>query len=257
MNTVVIQSYRTENVAPWIERCIDSVHAWAVGQGFDYRFVGDEIFEMVPDWYRENAGQRAPVITDLARLKLLREELDGGAARAVWLDADVLVFDSAGLSVPAGMGYAFGREFWVQPAAGKKLKIYRNVHNAIAVFEAGNAFLDFYIHACERIISGANGSVPNQVVGTKFLTALHNIMGFSLIDQVGMFSPLVNRDIAAGGGPALDRLEAVCRQPLAAANLCSSLAGGEADGVELSDDLMANVCETLLTRRTLRGAAHG
>jgi len=253
MTPVVIQSYRTSAVAPWIETCLESVRQWTAAQGFRYRFVGDEIFQMVPAWYGDNAGHRAPVVTDLARLLLIREELAGGAGQAIWLDADVLVFDPARLSVPAGMGYAFGREFWVQPAgetAGRgKLKVYRNVHNAISVFEPANAFLEFYIHACERIIGGANGSVPNQVVGTKFLTALHNIMGFHLIDAVGMFSPLVIRDVTAGGGPALDRLWAVSPAPLAAANLCSSLVGGEADGVDLSDAVMMIACEKLLSGR--------
>jgi len=248
MKTTVIQSYRTANVPEWIEVCLASVRDWTRQAGFKYSFVGDEIFDRVPDWYKVNAGNRPPVVTDLGRLMLIHEELDAGAERAIWLDADVLVFDPAGLVIDDSFDYAFGREIWVQPDKdGQRLKVYRNVHNAICVFQQANPFLEFYIHACRRIISGASGSVPNQVVGTKFLTALHNIMGFQLIDAVGMASPLVLRDIAAGGGPALDRLHAVMTVPMAAANLCSSLAGGEADGVETSDDLMMAVCERLTT----------
>jgi len=246
MTTVVIQSFRTEDVPAWISSCLESVRSWTDEKGYAYRFVGDEIFDMVPARYRENAGHRPPVITDLGRLLLIQGALADGAERAIWLDADVLVFDPARLSFDDDPAYAFGREFWVQPGPDGGLRVYRNVHNAVSLFRRENPFLEFYVHACERIVRAASGSVPNQVVGTKFLTALHNIMGFDLIETVGMLSPLVNGDIAAGGGPALERLRAVSPRPLAAANLCSSLAGGEADGVSLTDELMGEVCGRLL-----------
>ncbi|MDD9877732.1 MAG: hypothetical protein OXR84_09865 [Magnetovibrio sp.] len=238
MKTLVIQSYRETGVPVWIQRCLESVRGWAVAAGYDYEFVGDEIFDMVPEWYRENAGHRPPVITDLGRLLLAEAALARGVERCIWLDADVFVFDPSGLRIDTGLGYAFGRELWVQPAAKGGLKVYRNVHNAVSVFEAGNRFLDFYIHAAEHIIRGASGSVPNQVVGTKFLTAVHNIMGFNLIDAVGMTSPLVIRDLAGGGGPALERLRAVTPAPLAAVNICSSLVGVETDGVDVSEAMV-------------------
>ena len=249
---VVIQSYRTESVPEWLSGCMTSVRDWAAAQGYDYRHIGDEIFDMVPAWYRANAGGRAPVITDLARLLLIREELSAGRSAAIWFDADVLIFDPDALAIDLTPAYAFGRERWVQPgpktdARPGSLKVYRNVHNAVAMFRPGNAFLKFYIHACERILKAASGSVPNQVVGPKFLTAIHNIMGFDLIDTVGMLSPLVLRDLHAGGGPALDRLIAATPTPLAAANLCSSMVGAETDGVSVTDKMMDVVCEKLMS----------
>ena len=247
-STLVVQSYRSEDIEPWISTCLDSARTWAARCGFDYRFVGDEIFELLPDAYRHVAAGRLPVLTDLGRLLLIRSALDKGYDRAIWVDADVLVF-GGDMELPSGAGYAFCREIWVQPAAGKpesaRLQVYRNVHNAICLFERENAFLDFYIHACERIVGAAGGSMPNQIVGTKFLTALHNMMRLPLIETVGMFSPLVIRDLVNGGGPALQRLMEETRRPLAAANLCSSLAGGHADGVDLSGSVMAEACARL------------
>ena len=249
MDTVVIQSFRTENIPAWIERCIASVRSWAELRNWTYRFYGDEFLDLVPDWYRSRAGGRLPIIADLGRLLAARKLLEEGEKRVAWVDADVLVFAPDRLVFEDKNGYAFAREIWVQPSdKSGMLKAYRNVHNAVCVFERGNAMLDFYIHACERVLSRVDGGVPNQVVGPKLLTALHNIIGFELIETVGMVSPLVARDLVAGGGPALDRLRAECPVPLAAVNLCGSLVGQETDGVFVDDHLLDGVVDQLLAR---------
>ena len=59
VSTLVIQSYRTEAVPVWIESCMQSVRDWAHGAGFSYEFVGDEIFDFLPDDYRAIIGHRA------------------------------------------------------------------------------------------------------------------------------------------------------------------------------------------------------
>ena len=48
--TLVIQSHRMPLPAPWMQRCLDSVRTWAEARGFDYRFLDDELFDLVPDW---------------------------------------------------------------------------------------------------------------------------------------------------------------------------------------------------------------
>jgi len=244
--TLVIQSYRSKSEPDWIAACLESVRAWATGQGWDYRFVGDEIADRVPDGYREGAQGRWPVITDLARLLLARDALAEGRGRVIWVDADVLVFGAEGPDVTAAgeAGYGFSRELWVQPD-GDGLRVYRNVHNALCWFAPGNPVLDFYIHACERIVGRLDGGAPNQIVGPKLLTALHNMLGFPLLDDVGMASPLVARDLAAGGGAALERLIAESPMPLRAINLCASLVGREVDGVRMDDALMRAVVARL------------
>ncbi len=64
------------------------------------------------------------------------------------------------------------------------------------------------------------------------MTSLHNTIGFPLIETLGAFSPVVNRDISAGGGAALDLLLTSSPEPRAGANLCGSLAQGQdLDGV--------------------------
>ena len=242
--TLVIQSYRTGNISGWIERCLETVWTWTSLRGWHYKFFGDEIFERVPAWYRMRANGSVPIITDLGRLVLIREALDSGVQTAYWIDADIMVFDPNNFIVDVDAEYAFSRELWVQSGV-RGLKVYRNVHNAFCMFRQGNPFLDFYIHSCLAIMERVEGGVPNQIVGTKLLTAMHNIIGFPIIEQVGMISPLVLYDLSEGGGPALERLltESVC--PLTAVNLCSSLVGKKIDGVNIDDELMTRTVEFL------------
>lgn len=246
MKTVVYQSYKSSGGPAWVRLCLESVRDWAASRGFDYRFVGDEILDRVPGWYRDKAVGQIPVVTDLGRLLLARDFLAEGYERTVWLDADVLIFDPRAFVLEVDEGCAFGEEVWVQPGkGGRGLRAYRNVHNAFSVFVAGNSFLDFYIDACQSVLRRVSGGVPPQIVGPKLLGALHNLVGFRLLPQVAMLSPLTARDVAAGGGPALDLMLRRSGGPLCAANLCTSLAGSTRDGVDLTDDLLATVCNRL------------
>jgi len=247
MKTIVYQSYRTTRVPDWVSTCLCSVENWAAGQGYAYRFFDDEIFQRVPSWVMEKAGAHLQIATDLGRLILAKELLAEGFERVVWIDADILVFDPERLLLAIDQEYAFGREVWVQPVNSGRIKAYKNVHNAISVFCQNNSFLEFYIHSCLNILGRANGALVPQIIGTKFLTALHNIVGFKLIDEVGMASPLVVSDIANGGGAALDLICEKSPVPLCALNLCTSLVGGRVDDVDLADSLMESVCDVLMT----------
>ncbi len=246
MRTVVYQSFRKTDVPRWIERCMTSAREWAQSKCWDYCFFGDEIFELTPPAYLEKTASRPQIATDLARLKLARELLSRGHERAVWLDADVLVFAPGAFDVAVRDEYAFGREIWVQRSAGGGLRTYRNVHNAVCVFCRGNSMLDFYIHACLSIVGRSDGNVPPQVVGTKFLTALHNIVGFPLIDDVAMLSPLVLADLISGGGDALALLRRKSAAGVHAANLCGSLVGRDYDDVKVTEAMLNIVCDRLL-----------
>jgi len=246
MKTIVYQSYRCENVAPWIGLCMDSVCAWAQKIGADYRFYGDEMFDRVPDWYLEKTRERLVVATDLGRLMLARELLAEGYERVVWCDADMLVFDPHGFQLNIDREYAFGREVWIQYDDKKRLKAYSKIHNALCVFVQGNSFLDFYIHACLSIVERIDTLMVPQIVGPKFLSAIHNIVACPVVEEAGMCSPLVVRDVLAGGGPALEMLRDCSGVELCAANLSASLEGVACDGVNLSAQDMEKACHQLL-----------
>ena len=62
--------------------------------------------------------------------------------------------------------------------------------------------LDFYIHACQRVVSRA-GSMAPDLLGRNLLGALYNMLQFPLISEVARLSAPVVDDILLGGGPSL------------------------------------------------------
>ena len=77
------------------------------------------------------------------------------------------------------------------------------------------------------MLSLNRGGVPPQFVGPKLLTALHNIAHFPVIESAAMLSPLVLKDLLAGGGESLDLLLQKSAVTPAGANLGSSLTESE------------------------------
>jgi hypothetical protein len=238
-STLVIQSCSETQLEGWMGQCIGSVQGWADAQGFDYHFVGDEIFRLVPDWYMAKVGRKLPVATDLARLKMIQMALQEGYTQAIWLDADVLVFDRS-LQIDFDGSCAFGQEVWVQEHEGR-LAARRNVHNAISVFRKDCVVLPFLMQTVESIIRRVHPEhVAPQMVGPKLLTALHSICGFALLPEVGALSPEVVSDICAGKGAALDLMRRKSEIKPKAVNLCASLIQPEA-AVSVIETLLPSV----------------
>lgn len=227
MKTIVYQSVCPDQIPDWIQTCLESVRAWCNQQNYDYTLIGDEIFSLIPRWYWEKTCHQKVIATDLGRLLLAKQFLQNGYDRTIWLDADVLIFAPELLTIPITQEYAFGKEVWVQ-YKNNQLKAYPKVHNAVSVFCQGNSFLDFYIHACQRIINNFQGTqmVP-QLVGPKFLSLLHNTLQLPLIEEIAMLSPLVLQDIFNGGGEALKLLQNSQKSLIYAANLSASCVGKE------------------------------
>lgn len=224
MSALVIQSCSPAQRAGWQGACLASVERWVRGQRHDYRFLGDEIFDRVPAWYRDKAGDKRPVVTDYARLLLLREALATGSDTAIWFDADVLVLDQS-LLLDFGGTCAFGQEVWVERKQGR-LTARRNVHNAVMVFRHGCPVLPFLIHCVESLMQRvAAAHIAPQFVGPKLLQALHPLADFALLPQAGALSPLVVADLVNGGGEALTLMLKQTPEPPKAVNLCASLIG--------------------------------
>jgi hypothetical protein len=237
-HTVVLQSFHRE---PWpkpIHRCVESVRTWAEMHGHMYEWIGDEIGDFLPPLYRERCFGRWPVMTDLARLMLMRQHLQAGADRTIWVDADVLVFAPALLRVDEVNDHSVGREIWVSRDAKGRWRTRRHVHNAVLVFTAGSPALDFLIHATRRVVERLERPASPQIAGPKLLSTLHNLVAFPVLETAGMLSPPVLADLAAGDGPALRRHRQALREPMAAANLCHSLLGKTVNGVAVDEALM-------------------
>lgn len=249
MRTIVIQSQRPGTLPRWQRRCCDSVRAWARFHGFEYNFCGDELFRRLPPNLREKLRDQPVVATDLARLLWLRECLNNGYERAIWCDADLLIFEDF---LPLASDHAFGREIWIQGREGG-LHSYRRIHNAWLAFEAGSPILPFYIDRALAMLERVRMPVVPQFIGPKLLSALHNIVGFTIEERVGMLSPLAMRDILLGGGDALDELRRGHSEGLCAVNLCASYVDKESDGVCHSDEDYLNATRVFTGSSALAG----
>jgi len=119
------------------------------------------------------------------------------------------------------------------------------------VFTQDNSFLDFYIHSCLSIVKRIEGQMVPQIVGPKFLSAIHNMIECPVIEEAGMLSPLVISDIVQGGGDALDLLKESSALSLYAANLSASMEDTENDGICLTSGDMEKACDILLAKGSL------
>ena len=254
---LVIQSHRQPLPWRWLERCLGSVRSWAEESGFDYRFVDDTLFQTLPPDLRHKTLKQPVVASDLARLLAIDEALAAGYDAVIWMDADSLVIDPRRLQIP-DVAYALGREIWVQTeGGGYRARV--KVHNAFLLFRAGNPFLDFYIHAADRIIRRHDGPMVPQLVGPKLLTALHNIIACPVVEEAAMLSPAVVGDLLANAGmdtgagvsPALDLFRDRCFAVPAVVNLCGSLVSIEGKPGELTAAEVADVMDLLLANPTL------
>ena len=62
------------------------VKQWAENNGFEYDCFGDEVFDVLPAWYRQKLVGRGPILADLASLVNARAALQDGYEAVVWCD---------------------------------------------------------------------------------------------------------------------------------------------------------------------------
>lgn len=221
MKTVVFQSYRTHDVAPWIERCLQSVRRWSQERGYEYRFFDDEILDVLPKWFRDSYHGRFLPLTDFARLLVARRFLQEGWARTVWVDADVVVFRPEAFSVETERRYALCAEIWAEKRWGNPI-LDRRINNCVSVYDAGNPFLDFYTSACETIAMARRERLTDWDIGTTFLSSLGTIVPLPLLSSVGMLSPALTEALLGNESATLRAFMQATGEPLAAANICGS-----------------------------------
>lgn len=214
---------------------MDSVRTWAASQGYGYRFLGDELFEQVPDWYIEKVRGRMPIAADLGRLQWIQRLLSEGYSWVLWFDADMLVFAPNQLAIALGESCIFGQEHWVQARTNKKSNgrskgapgwtMRKNIHNAFAAFPQDCPVLPFLVDLVLRMMKRVDPDyIAPQMMGPKLLSSLHSLAAFDYAAEVGALSPDVLRAIVSGGND--DAIKTLCdvqTKPLVAANLCASL----------------------------------
>lgn len=247
--TVVFQAWVGPRPPRFIERCVATTAAWARSRGFDYRMLGDEFFDVLPGWYRESMASHIVQQTDLARLRYARDVLVAGAARAVWIDADVLVFDPEAFELVAPDGFALCREAWMQPGEGGIASLFA-VNEAVVVADFVHPLLDYLIWAHEALVRDRPKDVRRFGTGTAMLTAVHRATPIPLLTNVAMMNPLMLREIARGDAGPVTR-EYVRRHgyPTQAANLTLSMVGDGHQGVVAGEADVEAAIDVLLATR--------
>jgi hypothetical protein len=248
MKTVVYQSYRTHDVPDWIGHCMETVRSWARSQGYDYHFFDDRFFDLLPTWFRECLAGRILPMTDLARLKAAQSLFVEGYWRAIWVDADVVIFDPERFSVDTQYGYAFCREVWLEKRWGTLVSDQR-VNNCVIVLQEDNSFLDFYIHACEALARSAGARLTDWDLGTNFLSNLGRLVPLPLLTGVGMLSPAVIQALVEDDQAVLARFATDHGHTLSAGNMCGSASEKLGDSGRHTQEVLAAAFGKLLESR--------
>ena len=250
MQTLIVQSYRTHDVAPWIGQCLHSVRAWSAQCGYRYEFVDDALFDFAPEWVRQKCGAQRLPVTDVARLYLLRERLGQGWQRVVWIDADVLVFAPDQFALDLSAPYALCSELWVRAFAGKPVEFVEKVNNAVLQVACGQPMLEFWIFAIEEILRvHAPQEIGPLTAGTLFFTDLAKAMPLRVLHNIGLFSAPLLLELAEGGGALTDEWARRFGHPIAAANLCASLQDHDSHDLRIDTSVMQRVVDALLRSR--------
>ncbi len=168
MDTVVLQSFRTHDVPPWLARCMASVQAWALQEGWGYEFLDDRFLVLAPDWARRRCEGNLYALTDLCRLQWIRDRLDAGCRRVIWSDADLLVFAPSRLDLRTAHGHGLAHEVFVHLRADGTVTSQEGLSNALMVFEQSDDVLDAYLAAgLQRLAALPPGVTPRTALGPQ------------------------------------------------------------------------------------------
>ncbi|OAM87613.1 hypothetical protein OH491_21595 [Termitidicoccus mucosus] len=252
MPTVIYQSFRTDGVPPWIAACMDSVRRWAGQKGYDYRFYDDTFFDRVPDDIRPQASAHKCVLSDYARLAVARELLGEGYDRAIWIDADALVFDPVRFDLAQTTGYAFCREIWIHSVVFGRPQFKLTVNNSVSLFCRDQRLIDFYLDCAHRTLLRSPSPGP-LVIGTDFLEGLRRVVDFPLITNVGILGPDLARAYLRDDPRFLRPYLAYQTSTIAAANICLSKTAATSSGASalpsLTHDDALRLVDRLLSDR--------
>ena len=222
MKVRVVQS-ASDDRPLWIDDCLYSVEAWAATNQFEYRFLDDHFFDILPHWYRQKVAGRGPILADLARLLHLKAALEEGVDRVLWCDADTLLLDQQWR--PSLTPHTcFGEECWLQYDKTGRLEVRWQPHNAFMFFSQTSPVLDFLRYATESIIRRADPAhIAPQMVGPKLLKALHSIVDFDLEPSAGAVSPVLLDALLRADSQVFDVFRRRVKSPPKLVNLCASL----------------------------------
>ena len=216
---LILQSYKSRPWAEWRTLCHASVRSWAATQGYGYRFIGDELFDLIPDNVRLACRDVILPMTDVGRLLWLERLLAEGWARVIWLDSDILIFNPA-LRIEAE---CVGREVWISKGLREGFRAAESVNNCMLSIEAGSKLLPRILKETFATMAGFGKPPHPRSLGPDLLRRLHKQDALPVAPDIAMASPEIISALADGCPMALAAHHSVWCGPVRAANLCVSL----------------------------------
>lgn len=245
MKTIVYQAYDSK-IPSWISKCMKTVKEWTEKNGFEYAFIDERIYDYVPDWYIKKTKNNILPISDLARLEIAKEYLNKGYDRTIWIDTDVIIFDTDKFNIEVEEEFAFCKEIGIGKRPNGKVMSSQAVTNSVCVFTKNNSMLDFYIYSCKSLVKNKKGDIHKCDVGTTFLTKLYKDIHFPLLTNAGLFSPRIMFEIAYNKNECIKKYIKTFGHPMYAANLCSSLENMTFNNFKLEKNIYHRVIDKLI-----------
>lgn len=216
---LVLQSYKPPPWAEWRRLCLGSVRSWATAQGYAYRFIGDELFDPIPEDIRSACAGVLLPLTDIGRLLWLQKLLTDGWDRVIWLDADILIFDST-LRIDAE---TVGREVWISKGVRTGYRAAKSINNCVISTTTQSALLERLLRATNEAVAGFQKPPHPRTLGPDLFRRLHAVEPLPVASDIAMASPIMIKSLAAGDPSPLAAHHAIWGGPVRAANLCGSL----------------------------------
>lgn len=235
---LVLQSDKPPPRAAWRRLCLASARSWAAGQGYGYRFLGDELFDPIPENVRLACQDVVLPLTDIGRLLWLQKLLEEGWNRVIWLDADILIF-GPDLRIEAE---AVGREVWISKGLKEGFRAAESVNNCVLSMTAKSPLLARLLDATLSEAATFRAPPHPRTLGPDLFRRLHRAQPLPVAADIAMASPPMIASFADGDPAALAAHHSVWKEPVRAANLCGSL-------IE-DDDLALKAVERLLEAPT-------
>jgi hypothetical protein len=248
MKTVVYQSFRTRDVPGFISRCLVEAKAWAALHGFDYRFYDDAFFDLIPAPLRARASAYKCLASDYARVVAARDLLASGYERAIWLDADALVFDPANFVPRATSGYSYAREVWLHRTWFGRPQFRLTVNNSLSIYCHDQTIIDHYLDSASRILASDLPLMPTTL-GTDWLLNFARSTPIPLETKIGVFNPELAQHYLADTARTLRPYLNFHTSPLAALNLCLSKIDSAKNGFVFNDATALRLIDRLLSDR--------
>ncbi len=248
MKTIVYQSFRTSNVPGFISSCLNEAKAWAKQHGFDYRLYDDAFFELIPAELRARAMTHKCLASDFARVVAARDLLASGYDRAIWLDADALVFDPANFAPRTESNFSYAREVWLHRTWLGRPQLRLTVNNTLSTYCRDQTIIEHYLDCATRILRSDQTLNPTSI-GTDWLLNLARSTPLNLETRIGVFNPELAHRYLAGDATTLRAFLNLHTSPISAVNLCLSKFGTPQTRYIFDDATAQHVIDRLLADR--------